>query len=329
MTWREPLPNSLSRPCSANQLMTAKPQRQSAAKPLTRPTSGGTAPAHSGTVVPIGSGKTPMSPTVIAITSGKGGVGKSNIAVGLAIALGRRGARVLCVDADLGLANMDILFGVAPTQTTADLVSGDADIDDVIVEAADNVWLLPGASGQADLADLSDQKRRAFFTAIDSVDDRFDVVVVDTGAGVGSNSVGFAAAAKDIVVVVTGEPTSVADAYGMIKVLCTRCGVRRLHVLVNMVNNHHEGEAVFRRLDNLTSRFLDVRLEFLGVLPRDQGVARAVMRGEPFLRSHPDAPASKALLRIADGLADSSDPDDRQGAIRLFWRKLLRQGGAQ
>ena len=310
--------------------MTRKSERTSAA--MSQPS--GSAPASTargtpGQVVPIGSAKTPMSPTVIAITSGKGGVGKSNIAVGLALALGQSGNRVLCVDADLGLANMDILLGVAPTQTTADLVSGDAGVDDVVVEAADNVWLLPGASGQADLADLGEHQRRDFFSAIDSLDDRFDVVVVDTGAGVGSNSVGFAAAAKDIVVVVTAEPTSVADAYGMIKVLCTRCGVRRLHVLVNMVGTHHEGEGVFRRLDNLTSRFLDVQLDFLGVLPRDPAVARAVMRGEPFLRSHPESPASKALYQIADKLAQAEDADDRRGAIRLFWRKLLRQGGTR
>lgn len=307
--------------------MTGKPQRQSAATSSTSRAIQTATGGHAGRVVPIGSAKTPMSPTVIAITSGKGGVGKSNVAVGLALALGQRGSRVLCIDADLGLANMDILLGVAPTQTTADLVAGHADIDDVVVQAADNVWLLPGASGQADLADLDDQQRRDFFTAIDSLDDRFDIVVVDTGAGVGSNSVGFAAAAKDIVVIVTAEPTSVADAYGMIKVLCTRCGVRRLNVLVNMVANHHEGEAVYRRLDSLTSRFLDVHLDFLGVLPRDPSVARAVMRGEPFLRSHPDAPASKALHQIADTLAAKNDGDDRKGAIRLFWRKLLRQGG--
>lgn len=285
-----------------------------------------TPPTHSGKVVSIEAGKTPMSPTVIAISSGKGGVGKTNLSVNLAVALGQRGARVLCIDADLGLANMDILMGLAPTATTSDLVRGDATIDEVLLEGPQNVWLLPGASGQYDLANLNDQQRQSLFTAIDSLDEDFDAVVVDTGAGVGTNSVGFASAAKDIIIVVTGEPTSVADAYGMIKVLSVRCGVRRVKILTNMVRSAAEGERVYRRLASLADRFLQISLDFLGHIPRDPMVERAVMRGEPFLLSHPDCPAARACTSIAGKLANSTDVDDRQGAIRLFWRKLLRQG---
>ena len=154
------------------------------------------AATDSGKVVSISAGAAPMAPTVIAITSGKGGVGKTNISVNLAMALGARGARVLCVDADLGLANMDIIMGVAPTCTTADLLHGDVTIEDVLLPGPENVWLLPGASGQYDLANLDDHQRRALFSAVDTLDDRFDAVVVDTGAGVGSNAVGFASAAR-------------------------------------------------------------------------------------------------------------------------------------
>jgi flagellar biosynthesis protein FlhG len=267
-----------------------------------------------------------MSPTVIAVTSGKGGVGKTNVSANLAIALGARGARVLCIDADLGLANMDIIMGIAPTYTAAELVRGDVEIDDVLVEGPTNVWLLPGASGQYDLANLDDMARRNLFEAIDGLDEHFDAVVVDTGAGVGSNAVGFAAAARDIIVVVTPEPTSVADAYGMIKVLCTRCAVRRVRILANMVNHAAEGEQVFRRLSSLTERFLNVGLDYIGSIPRDPCLARAVMRGEPVLLAYPDAPASRAFSQVADRLTSGGDPDERQGAIRLFWRKLLRQG---
>ncbi len=285
-------------------------------------------PSEIGEVIPIRTAVQPMSPTVIAVTSGKGGVGKTNISVNLAIALGQRGARVLAIDADLGLANMDIVMGLAPTYTAADLIRGDATLDEVILPGPSNVWLLPGASGQHDLADLDDAARRNLFTAVDSLDDRFDAIVVDTGAGIGSNSVGFAAAAKDIVLVVTPEPTSVADAYGMLKVLCTRCAVKRVRVLANMVGGPAEGEQVFRRLSSLAERFLNVGLDYLGAIPRDPALSRAVMRGEPLVLAYPKSPAAAALERVAETLAASDHKDERQGALRLFWRRLLRQKGA-
>jgi len=278
-----------------------------------------------GSVIPIRPAKTSIAPTVIAVTSGKGGVGKTNISVNLSVAMGQQGARVLAIDADLGLANMDIVMGLAPTYTTAELVRGDAKIEDVLVAGSENVWLLPGASGQYDLANLADVQRQELFTAVDTLEDRFDVVVVDTGAGVGSNSIGFASAAKDIVIVVTPEPTSVADAYGMLKVLCTRCGVRRVKVLTNLVQGAREGEQVFRRLSNLSARFLSISLDHLGSVPRDASIGRSVMRGEPVLSAFPNSPSSRAISEIAQRLLDSDERDERQGAMRLFWRRLLRQ----
>ncbi len=281
-----------------------------------------------GDVIPLRSAIVPMGPTVIAVTSGKGGVGKTNLSANLAIALGQRGSRVLAIDADLGLANMDIVMGLAPTYTCADVISGEIPIEDVIIEGAPNVWLLPGASGQHDLANLGDVGRRNLFTAVDGLDDRFDAIVVDTGAGIGTNALGFASAAKDIILVVTPEPTSVADAYGMLKVLCTRCAVRRVHVLANMVGSTEEGEQVFRRLVALADRFLNVALDYLGAIPRDAAISRSVMRGEPVLTAYPRCAASLAILEAADALARIDHRDDREGALRLFWRRLLRQKGA-
>jgi len=278
-----------------------------------------------GSIIPIRTATAPIAPTVIAVTSGKGGVGKTNIAVNLSVALGRRGARVLAIDADLGLANMDIVMGLAPTFTVAELVRGEAAIDEVLLKGPRNVWLLPGASGQYDLANLGDMQRRELFAAVDTLEDSFDVVVVDTGAGVGTNSIGFASAAKDIIVVVTPEPTSVADAYGMLKVLSTRCGVRRVRILTNLVQDHREGEQVFRRLASLSARFLSIGIDHLGSVPRDTAVGRSVMRGEPVMCAYPKAPASEAIDEIAERLLSSDERDDRQGAMRLFWRRLLRQ----
>lgn len=307
--------------------MSSNTQRKQSSSATGAP--GSSPPAEDGgAVIPIRTGAQPIAPTVIAVTSGKGGVGKTNISVNLAVALGAKGARVLTIDADLGLANMDIVMGLAPSYTVAELVRGDASIDDVLVQGPPGVWLLPGASGRYDLANLDDLQRHELFNAVDSLDDRFDIVVVDTGAGVGSNAIGFAAAAKDIVVVVTPEPTSVADGYGMLKVLCTRCAVRRVKVLTNMVTGDAEGEQVFRRLANLSARFLNISLDHLGSVPRDAAMGRAVMRGEPVLLAYPKSRASLAIENIAQTLLEADERDERQGAMRLFWRRLLRQEGS-
>lgn len=295
--------------------MTGQPPSGDSPTPLHRP----------GSVIPLRGAANPLSPTVIAVTSGKGGVGKSNVAVNLAVAIASSGGRVLAVDADLGLANMDLLLGVAPTHTVADVLCGDASIDEVLVPGPKNVWLLPGASGRTDLSGLTDVQLRSLFTAIDTLDHRFDVVVVDTGSGVGSSAVGFASAARDIVMVVTPEPTAVADACGMLRVLSGDYGVRRVKVLTNLVRSDEEGEQVFARLANLDARSIDVGLDHLGSIPRDPAMGRAVMRGEPVMLAYPESPAARALSKVARRLAASDERDDRQGAMRLFWRRLLRQ----
>jgi flagellar biosynthesis protein FlhG len=300
------------------------------AKPVIRPaksSNGHSASGESlGSVIPIRAARQPIAPTVVAITSGKGGVGKTNVAVNLALAIAQSGARVLCVDADLGLANMDIVMGLTPRFTTAELIRGDATIDEVLTAGPYGVWLLPGGSGQFDLANLSEVQRHHLFAAVDTLEDRFDAVVVDTGAGLGSNALGFAAAAKDIVIVVTPEPTSVADACAMLIALSTRCAVHRVKVLTNMVSTLAEGEQVFRRFTSLASRFLDVGLEYVGAVPRDTAVGRAIMRSEPVLTSYPQSSAATAFRDIANTLLADGRRDDREGAMRLFWRRLLLQG---
>lgn len=268
----------------------------------------------------------PFSPTVIAISSGKGGVGKTNISANLALSLGKIGARVLCVDADLGLANMDIIMGVTPMYTTADLFTGEATIDDILIKGSDNVFLLPGASGQYDLANLSERKRMQLFAAIDGLDDSFDYIIVDTGAGIGSNATSFASAAQDIFLVVTPEPTSIADAYGMLKVLSIRCKVDKVQILVNQARSAIEADRVFERLVNLCTRFLSIEIELVGHIPHDPVVARSVMRGEPFVRSAPNCPAARAMLGLAQRLSARPSSGNHTSPISFFWQKLLHQG---
>lgn len=269
-----------------------------------------------------------FSPSVIAVSSGKGGVGKTNVSVNLALSLGKLGAKVLCVDADLGLANMDIVLGVTPMYTTADIFNGEATIEDIVVKAPHNVWLLPGASGQYDLANLGEHRRMQLLAAIEGLHQTFDYIIVDTGAGIGSNATSFASAAQDIFLVVTPEPTSIADAYGMLKVLSLRCKVESVHILVNQSRSALEAEKVFQRLANLCTRFLPIELEFRGHIPYDSAVARSVMRGQPFVIASPQAPASKAMATLAERITRQPALEPMSSPISIFWKKLLHQGVA-
>lgn len=262
---------------------------------------------------------------VVAIASGKGGVGKTNLAANFALALGRHGIRVLAVDADLGLANLDIVLGLAPSHTSVDLLSGELDIEDILVPAKHDVWLLPGCSGSYEASNLEDLRRYELMTAIDTLDTRFDAVVIDTGSGLGPGTLGFCAAAEEVMLVVTAEPTGISDGLGMLRALHHRHGVRHVKVVTNLVGSTDEGDAAFEQLRGLCSRSLDVRLENLGALPFDPHVGRAVMRGQPVSEAYPESPFTQAMTRVADRFLASNLRDARPGSSQIFWRRLLRQ----
>ena len=269
------------------------------------------------------SASAPPSPAqVIAIASGKGGVGKTSVAANLSIAFAQQGRRVLAMDADLGLSNLDLCFGVSPGLSLLDLMDGSASIEEVLCEGPEGVSLLPGCSGDYELANLLLQERYGLFEAIDTLEDQFDVLLLDTGAGIGSNAVSFAAAASDVGMVVTPDPTSLADAYAFIKVASTRFGVKRFHVIANMVMSVAEGEVVYQRLTNFTDRFLSVGVEYLGFILRDAAVRQSVRQGTPLLTRKPNAPASGCVRRIATRILNLPHDKGGSGGIKLFWRRI-------
>jgi len=276
-------------------------------------------------VIPVGvarRGAAGRTLRTIAVTSGKGGVGKTSIAAALAVSLGRSGARVLALDGDLGKANLDLVMGVLPGRSLIDALAGRCSIEDTLVSGPEGVTLLPTCSGRYELANLGDEQRYGLFSAIDSLEHRFDVLLVDTAAGITSNAVAFAAAARDVVLVATPEPTSLADAFAMAKVLSRRCQVPRVRVLANMVSSPREGELVFRRLANLADRFLDIGMDYLGFVYRDPCVPASVARGRPFNLAEPESPASRCIAAIAAkvGLGGAAHG---HGGIGLFWRRLI------
>lgn len=263
------------------------------------------------------------SPQVVGITSGKGGVGKTNIAVNLALAFAKSGRRVLLVDADLGLANVDILLDERPRLTLSHVMDGSKSLHEVLMPTRYGVTVLPGASGVQSVADATTAQRQRLVSAIETLGEEFDTVVVDTAAGIATNTLFFAAATHDIIVVTTPEPTALTDAYATIKVLSQRYGIKRVHLLLNQAPDDMAAREVFVRLSALAARFLPVAVEYVGRIPSDPKVRESVMQRQPVLAAYPHAPASIALKEVAQQLIMRADDVRANGGMQLFWSQLV------
>jgi flagellar biosynthesis protein FlhG len=237
--------------------------------------------------------------TVVAITSGKGGVGKSNVAVNLAIKLSGAGRDVLLLDADLGLANADVLCNVDLPYNLSHVVSRKKDLGEVIVTAPGGFRLIGGASGLAKMADLAEYDRQRLVDALVALENQADVILIDTGAGINPNVLSFTRAADNVLVVTTPEPTAITDAYAVIKVI-TRDGLdRRVSLLVNQVHSPLEAHAVHDRISRVAKQFLGVSVLDAGYLPADEQVPLAVRRRQPFVIAAPRCPASLGIAQLA------------------------------
>jgi len=238
----------------------------------------------------------------IAVTSGKGGVGKTQLSANLAISLARRGQSVLLLDADLGLASLDLALGVHPGHDLLAVVRGQRRLHEIIVEAAEGVHLVPACPGRYDMADLPNDEREQLHAALRELAAEYDCVIIDTGAGIGANTVGFAALGSEILLVTTAEPTSLRDAYAMAKVLHKRAGVDAIRVIANQVSCEAAGLEVYERLSGIACRFLSIELDYLGCVPWDAAVPRAVTQGRPYVVSAPHSKASRALETVVNKL---------------------------
>jgi len=264
------------------------------------------------------------SPRVISVTSGKGGVGKTNIVGNLAIALQWLGKRVLILDGDLGLANIDILFGLNPEYNIRHVISGEKDLQDVIIEGPEKIRIIPAGSGLHELVHLSQGQKLNLLSEFDRLDEDFDVFLIDTGAGISSNILYFNVAAQERIVVATPEPTSITDAYALMKVMFTKHGTQNFKLLVNMVRDEQEGRRVYNSLSNALMRFLsEIALEYLGCLPRDEHFQKAVLKQRPLIQRYPDCAAGKVLCSLARGLLARRTPVDMDGNIKFFWKRFV------
>jgi len=237
---------------------------------------------------------------VIAVTSGKGGVGKTNVAVNLGIILAERTERVILVDADLGLANVDILLGRRFRYTMEHVIKGEKDVFEIMQKLPGGLAIVPGASGFSDLANLKDQERAYLFRSLSMLERYADVILIDTGAGVSRNVVQFAAAADEVLVVATPDPTSMTDAYALIKLLSQEDSLGAVKLLVNLARNRAEGEVVSQRIASVAMKFLNLVVEQTGIMTIDPVLASAVRERRPVVLSHPKCTAARDIRRLAD-----------------------------
>jgi flagellar biosynthesis protein FlhG len=264
----------------------------------------------------------PTRVRVVAVTSGKGGVGKTHIACNLAVLAARAGRRVLLVDADLGLANADIVLGVAPHHHLGDVLAGTLPLDDVLAEGPEGVRVLAASTGVQELTQLDDAQKLRLVTALDALEDQFDLVLVDCGAGIGDNVLFFAGAAQEALLVISPEPTSLTDAYAAVKVISQQAGVQHFSVLVNQAPTDAHGRDVFQKLTRVTDRFLTARVGYLGYVPRDENLQRALMAQRPVVDLFPRSPVSRALETVARSLLDRPPPPTLQGGLKFLWQRL-------
>ncbi|ADH86416.1 MinD/ParA family protein [Desulfurivibrio alkaliphilus] len=267
-------------------------------------------------------GKRP--PRVISITSGKGGVGKSNIATNLAYALRRQGLKTLVLDADLNLANVDILLGLTPKYNLQHVFSGEKGLRDILIEGPGNIKILPASSGIMELADLNENQRLYFLAEMEALESETDVLIIDTAAGINNNVIYFNLAAQERLVVLTPEPTSLTDAYALIKVLSTRHDIKRYRFLINQARSEKEALAVYRKLCLVTDRFLgSLSLDFLGYIPYDTKLPQAVRSQRLVCDLYPDSPAGRTFTRLAEAMAAEKPHRDQDGNIKFFWQGLF------
>ena len=266
-----------------------------------------------------------MNPVqVIAVTSGKGGVGKTNVSVNLSIALAELGRRVILLDADLALANVDVLLGLTAKYTLEDVINGDCDLADVLLPGPGGIRIVPAASGARVMVGLSSVQQAGLIKAFSDISGDLDVLIIDTADGIGDSVVSFVRAAQEVVVVVCDEPTSIADAYALIKLLNRDFGMSRFRVLANMVYTPQEGRNLFAKLTKIAERFLDVSLHYLGAVPYDESVRKAVQKQRAVFEAFPRSKSALAFKAVAQKVDSWPLADSPRGHLEFFVERLVQ-----
>ncbi len=264
---------------------------------------------------------------VIAVASGKGGVGKTNVVANLAVSLARMGKRVLILDADLSLGNLDVLLGLVPQHTIEDVLVGTHTLAEILLNGPSGIHVLPASSGVPRLTSLTEAQQLMIQEQLADLAAEMDVLLIDTGAGISPNVTFFASSADETMVVVSPEPTSLTDAYALIKVLARQYRERRFKVLVNRAKSPREASEVFGKLDVAVDRFLHVAVELVGSIPDDDYVHMAVMQQKAVSDMFPEAPAAQAFKRLAQHVMQWPKPGIPKSTVQLVWQRSATHVG--
>lgn len=267
-------------------------------------------------------GRPQTAARVITVTSGKGGVGKSSIAVNLAIQMRRMGKRVIIFDADFGLANIEVMLGVRPQYNLADLMFRGKTLTEIITEGPEGIGFISGGSGIQELTKMTKEQVMSLTGKLVELDAMADVIIVDTGAGIADNVLEFVTACNEVLLVATTEPTSITDAYALLKALNRRAGFSRERTSIKMISNRvsseAEGKNLFEKMSIVVDKFLNIQPELLGMIPQDDQMSKAVMLQKPITVAYPNSAAAKALETIAHKLCNEQEPETKKGITGLF-----------
>lgn len=266
----------------------------------------------------------PRPVKVIAIASGKGGVGKTNVTVNLGVAMAAQGKEVVLLDADLGLANIDVMLGLHPQYNLLHVLDGSKSLSEIIVDGPAGLKIIPAASGVQKMAELSTAEHAGMIQAFSEMDQHIDVLLIDSAAGIADSVVSFSKAAQEVVVVVCDEPASITDAYALIKLLSRDHGVERFHIIANMSRSVQEGRELFDKISLVCDRFLDVTLDFMGIVPFDEDLRRAVKKQRSVVDAFPRSKAATAFAHLAKKVEYWPVQKQPRGHMEFFVERLIQ-----
>lgn len=274
----------------------------------------------------VDSGVEPVT-SVYSVTSGKGGVGKTAVTANLAYNLAKLGKRVLILDADLGLANIDVIFGISPTYNLNHFFSGEQELAAIMVDGPAGIKILPAGSGIQNFTRLDSSQKLRLLDALDTMHSSFDFVLIDTEAGISENVTYFNTAAQEILVVTTPEPTAITDAYALMKLLSTQYHERHFNLVVNQIANEDEALDVYRKLTLVANRYLDISIDYLGSIPEDRQMVEAIRKQKVISELYPASKTTAAFNQLANRICVEPVNTEPKGNLQFFWKRLLNFGG--